>query len=57
MTSFFPYSNKRIPRVHGSDAEAIYKRAIASTGAPFRLSVQCSHTYDPSTKPGSMLNN
>ncbi|CAF3233068.1 unnamed protein product [Rotaria socialis] len=40
------------PRVRGSHAKAIYKRAIANTGAPFRLDIRCSSSLDTNSKTG-----
>ncbi|CAF2641420.1 unnamed protein product [Rotaria sp. Silwood2] len=39
------YHGNRPVRLHGSDAKTIYKRAIASAGAPFYLDVQCSKNF------------
>lgn len=43
----------RIPRLHGTDAKGIYKRATASDGAPFQLDVGCKsmlHQNQQTTK-------
>jgi len=41
---FFWYSaSPRVPRLQGSDAKKIHKRATASDGPPFLLHVRCSY--------------
>ncbi|CAF3638761.1 unnamed protein product [Rotaria sp. Silwood1] len=44
------YDFRRPLRLHGSDAKTIYKRATASTGAPFYLDVHSSKSFHKPTK-------
>lgn len=56
LISSAPATPQRVPRVHGTDAKAIYKRATSGTGVPFTFEVRGSGVFSSNAHSGSKPN-